>query len=62
MELDSYDSFRGEGMSAGLARGIIASHGGADVTGEGMGVGAVAMRSAPTPMPSPVASAPRATQ
>jgi hypothetical protein len=40
----SDDSFPGEGVSIGLARGLVARHEGMDITGEGMGIGAVAIR------------------
>jgi hypothetical protein len=38
------DAHAGEGMSAGLARGLVVLHDGDDITGEGMGIGAVAAR------------------
>ena len=37
-------SYRGEGMSFGLSRGLVAVHKGTDLTGEAMGIGAVAVR------------------
>lgn len=41
------DRDRGQGMSAGLARGLLALHGADDITGEGLGLGAIAVRHGP---------------
>jgi hypothetical protein len=38
------EKFRGSGASSGLARGLVAEYAGRDITGEGMGIGAVALR------------------
>lgn len=40
----SEESYRGEGVSHGLARGILVFADGKNITGEGMGIGAVAIR------------------
>ena len=36
--------YRGEGISQGLARGLLVYHGDCNLTGEGMGIGSVALR------------------
>jgi hypothetical protein len=40
----SDDNYLGEGVSKGLARGLIASYNGDNITREGMGICAVALR------------------
>ncbi len=38
------DSYRGEGISRGLSRGLLVASDGVNLTGEGMGIGAIALK------------------
>jgi hypothetical protein len=38
------DGYRGEGISKGLARGLLVYYGDCNLTGEGMGIGSIALR------------------
>lgn len=46
IEFPPGQEYRGEGISRGLARGILVSADGRNITGEGMGIGAVALKDA----------------